>query len=241
MKKFIVFILILFPLRAFAALPVVDYASIAQLIKQIEQAREMISTLQNQYRMLKNYAKLDHDGLAGRKFAEFLSGYRNQFDSILREIDGYQNMFSQISRLDQVYLPFHDTWQEEDDPVLKAVKKEILWTRIQMKHAAKVGAKIRETIPESQTQLESLLNDTNQAQGMLLNAQIGNQIMGEVGKGLGTLNLQMNEFLQAYSSKSLEENEARGLTIRRLDDATEGLGDYQGSEPAPRNPIQVMQ
>lgn len=223
-----------------SGIPVVDVAAIAQLLRQIQQGMEMIETLQSQYKMLKNYAKLDHEGLASRKFGRFLADYQNQFDAVLKQIDGYQNMFDQISRLDQVYTPYHEGWDEEENQLLKTVKKEILWTRIQMKHAAKVGAEIRKMIPQSQDQLDVLMDDNAQAGGALLAAQVGNQIMGVVGKNLSTLNVQMNEFLQAYSAKSLEENQARGLIIRRLDDAVSDLGEYPHGSPAPRSPIRVL-
>jgi conjugal transfer/entry exclusion protein len=235
------FLLLFVPTSAYSTVPVIDYAAVAQLIEQVRQTQEMIGTLENQYQMLKRYAELDHEGLASSKFGVFISQFEDQFKKILEEIHGYQNMFDQISRLDEVYLPYHGDWGDEDDPILSKVRKQILWTKIQMKHAAKVGAQIRETFPHSQSQLEGLLDDTAQAQGVLLTAQIGNQIMGAMGSGLQTLNVQMNEFLQAYSSKSLEENESRGLTIRRLNDATQNLGEYESGQPAPKNPMRVTQ
>lgn len=222
--------------------PVVDVAAIAKLVEQIKQLEEMIGTLKSQYRMLKHYAEIDHDGLANQKFGQFLSEYRSQFETVLEEISGYQNMFDQISRLDEVYFPYHTGWEEIDgeNPITRTLKKEILWTRIQMKHAAKVGAAIRQIIPKTQDQLEVLLDDTNQAEGILLTAQIGNQLMGVVGSSVRNLNVQMNEFLQAYTARSLEENQIRGLQARRRDDVMKDWGQLGKSSPVRRNPVRVM-
>lgn len=226
-----------------SGVPVIDVAAIAKLVQQIQQIQTMINTLQSQYRMLRSYAKLDHEGLANGKFSIYLTGFSDQFDKVLQEIHGYQNMFDQISRLDEVYIPYHDTWAQYngDNLITRSIKKQLLWSKIQMKHAAKVGAKIRETLPTSQERINTLLNDTHQAQGMLLTAQIGNQLMGEVGANLQTLNVQMNEYLQAYSAKSLEENESRGLYAKRLDEVMEDWGTYGGDSAAPKNPIKVLQ
>ena len=192
--------------------------------------------------MLKKYAKLDHEGLAGGKFGVYLSDFSNQFDQILEQIHGNQNMFDQISRLDEVYIPYHDGWEDgsDDSAIIHALKKQTLWSKIQMKHAAKVGATIREALPRSQERIEALLNDAKQAQGLLLNAQIGNELMGEVGSGLQNLNVQMSEYLQAYSARSLEENESRGLFLKRLDQVLGDWGTYGGEPPAPKNPIKVL-
>jgi len=225
-----------------ASMPVIDVAAIAKLIQQIQQFEEMINTLQTQYKMLKKYAKLDHEGLAGGKFGIYFSDFSTQFDQILDEIHGYQNMFDQISRLDEVYIPYHDGWEnyDGDNVITHALKKQLLWSKIQMKHAAKVGATIRKTFPKSQERIETLLNDTKEAEGLLLNAQIGNQLMGEVGSNLQTLNVQMNEYLQAYTARSLEDNSSRGLYAKRLDKVLEDWGTYGGDSPAPKNPIKVL-
>lgn len=224
------------PSRAVASgIPVVDVAAIAQLVQQVKQTLEMIDQLNT----LTSYAELDHINLAGRKFRQFLGEYTAQFESIMNEIKGYQNMFDQIGRLDEVYFPYHDGWeaQDKDDPLRRNLKKQILWTRIQLKHAAKVGARIRETLPKSQDQIETLLDDTSQAPGLMLSVKIGNQLTGMVGKSLQNLNVQMNEYLEAYSAKNLEENHLRGMQMNRMQDVMKDFAKEKNAAPAPLNPI----
>lgn len=224
------------PTRAVATgVPVVDVAAIAQLIQQVKQTLEMIDQLNT----LTSYAELDHINLAGRKFRQFLGEYTAQFDSIMNEIRGYQNMFDQIGRLDEVYFPYHDDWetQDRDDPLRRGLKKQILWTRIQLKHAAKVGARIRETLPISQDQIATLLDDTSQAPGLMLSVKIGNQLTGMVGQGLQNLNIQMNEYIEAYSAKNLEENHLRGMQMNRMQDVMRDFAKERNAPPAPLNPV----
>ncbi len=227
--------------------PVIDAAAIANLVKQIEQAKEMIKSMNKQYDLIKKYAEVDHVSLASKKFARYLSDFRKGYTNIEKIMSmkkgGYQNMFDQIGRLDSVYGSYHDGWKKikGESPEVKMMKKEMLWTKIQMKHAAKVGAAIRQTIPESQARIESLLNDTQRAPGMLLATKIGNQIMGEIGTGLQTLNVQMNEFLQAYAAKSLEENMSKGLDTKKVDELMADWGTYKAKASAKLNPVVVKE
>lgn len=153
----------------------------------------------------KKYEKLDHEGLAGGKFSQFLSEYSNQFDQYLKKFTVIKTCSTRYRSLMKSIFQNHDTWgsYDGDNLITQALKKQLQWSKIQMKHVAKVGATIRDTLPKSQDRIETLLNDTKQAKGLLLNAQIGNQLMGAVGSNLQTLNIQMNEYLQAYSARAL--------------------------------------
>ena len=229
----------------YAAVPVIDSASIAQLLVQIERMRTMI----NELNTLTNYADLDHVNLAGGKFHHFLNQYNKLFSDIMDEIDGYQSggLMGQINRLDQVYFPYHSDWDNpestreavEADPLHRELAKQILWTRIQFKHAAMVGAKIRESLPKTQEQISGLLNDTAQAVGIMQSIKIGNQLTGEVAKSLQTLNVSLTEHLQAQAAEGLEKNHKEGLKINRGREAIKDWGKQTSStETAPKNPFE---
>jgi conjugal transfer/entry exclusion protein len=153
----------------------------------------------------------------------------------------------QLDRLDQVYWAYYDGWEsnevmkeaEEADPLHRELAKQILWTRIQFKHAAKVGAKIRETLPKTQEQINVLLDDTAQAVGIMQSIKIGNQLTGTVAKSLQTLNVSLTEHLQAQSAQGLEQNQKEGLKMNR---AREAIKDWAATPPpavlAPRNPFE---
>ena len=119
-----------------------------------------------------------------------------------------------------------------------AIKKQILLTKIQMKHALKVGGKVREGLGVAESQTQVLLDDTAQAVGIMQSIKIGNQLTGMVSKSLQTLNIQMNEYTQAYAAAELEKNNVRGLVANRTREALDGFGDEARKEkPLPLNPI----
>lgn len=233
------------PLSAQAAMPVIDVASIAQLVEQIEHMMTMI----NQLESLNVWAEIDHTNLASSKFRKFFSQYRNLFDRIMKEIEGYQDggLLGQIDRLDEVYFPYHEDWENQDkeddftykaDPRTRAIKKQILWTRIQLKHAAKVAAKIREAIPEQEEQIQVLLDDTAQAVGLMQSVKIGNQLSGMIAKSLQTLNIQLTEVIQAQAAEGLEKNHKEGLKKKRQREAIKDFSVRPYTvKPLPLNPV----
>lgn len=242
--------MMLYPRRAPASgFPVVDVAAIAKLVQQIQQFQEMISTLNDQYKMLKHYAEIDHDGLASSKFIPFLQEFRSQFEKIMELVKSANDgsLLQQVKRLDEVYYNYHDEWEHQDnegdytfeiDPRYKKIKKQVLWTRKSLEHAATVGAEIQKQLPDSQEKLATLLDDTNQAQGLLLTAQIGNQIAGMTADALQKLQTTLLEQVQYQTTQSLEQNHARGWHMNRLREAYGDRGQLPPlTERVPLNPI----
>ena len=233
-----------------ADLPVIDPSAIVKLVEQINQFKEMISTLESQRKMLKHYLEIDHDGLADSMFFPFLNQLQESFDQVFEHLncDGgsYQGggLLCQIDRLDEVYPAYHEDWDQQDkdknDPFAaqrKTLKKELLWTKIQMKHAAMVASEVRKAIPQTQEHLEKFLDDTNQSQGLLLSLNIGNEINGLVVDSIQKVNVQLNEMLQAQIAHSLEENQQRGKKVNDLKDLMKGWSDESNANPVEMNPI----
>jgi P-type conjugative transfer protein TrbJ len=233
---------------------VFDPAAVAQLIQQVQQTINMINqlkTMGKELASLRNWAIIDHTNLAGGKFASFLSEYKRLFDQVQQEIESYQNggLMGQIGRLDEVYFPYYEGWDDpeankeplEADPLHSALAKQILWTRIQFKHAAKVGAKIRENLPATQEQINVLLDDTAQAVGVMQSIKIGNQLAGVIGKSLQNLNVSLTEQIQAQAAQGLEQNHKQGLQVTRARDAIKNWGEAKpsaGTQGVPKNPFQ---
>lgn len=225
-----------------ATLPVIDYTAVAQLIQQVRQTLEMIDQLKS----LSHYADLDHISLASGKFSRFLGEYRNLFDQVMNEINSYQNggLLGQIERLDEIYQAYYNEWGTEDDftsemdPLRDNLKKQLMWTRIQFKHAAKVAAKIRETIPDTDAQVQGLLEDTHQAVGIMQSIKIGNELTGTVAKTLQNLNIQLTEVIQAQAAEGLQRNQTEGQQKNRSREALKNFGERSSNpSPAPLNPI----
>lgn len=247
MKKFIITFLggiVLFtPMNAAkAAIPVVDMASVAQLIEQVKHTLEVIQQL----RALADFEELDHLNLDSQQFGQFIEQYGSTLDALLGEIDGYQGggLLGQIERLDEVYFSYYDTWEEKSEeieeahPKIRALRKQLLWTRIQLKHAAKVAARIRESLPEQKVVLEKLQTENFASVGELQALKVGNQLSGVIASNLETLNTQMGEFLQVESARGLEENTLKGLQHNRLEEALQGWAKEKEHErPAPLNPF----
>jgi conjugal transfer/entry exclusion protein len=248
--------LLIQPMRANALLGVGDIvfdpAAVAQLIQQVQQTINMLNQLKNMGKelvSLRNWANIDHTNLASGKFASFLGEYKRLFNQVQEEIEGYQSggLMGQIGRLDQVYFPYYEGWEDaeqnkeplEANPLHSALAKQILWTRIQFKHAAKVGAKIRENLPATQEQINVLLDDTAQAVGLMQSVKIGNQLAGVIGKSLQTLNVSLTEQLQAQVAQGLEQNHKQGLQVVRARDAIKDWADPKPSGGiAPKNPFE---
>ena len=231
---------------------VYDPAAVAQLLKQVEQTIQVINQLKSlgkELMTLRNWANIDHTNLASGKFQAFISQYKELFDQVQEEIEAYQNggLMGQLERLDEVYFPYYDGWDDpeankvplEANPLHSALAKQVLWTRIQFKHAAKVGAKIRETLPSTQDQINVLLDDTAQAVGLMQSVKIGNQLAGVIGKSLQTLNVSLTEQIQAQAAQGLEHNHRQGLQVVRAREAIQEWADLKPAPAlAPKNPFQ---
>ena len=242
---FVSAVVLIFPFGlsdASATIPVVDYAAIAQLIKEIEQTIKMIDELKS----LNHFELLDHITIGNIHFGQFLTKYKDLFNKIMNEVQGYQNggLLGQIKRLDEIYAPYYNDWGDPDaftndaDPLRGELKKQLLWTRIQFKHAAKVAAKVRDSIPDTENQIQGLLNDSQGTVGLLGAIKVGNELTGMLGKTLQTLNLQLTEVIQAQVADGLQRNQLEGLQKNRSREALKGFAEQDiNTSPAPINPF----
>ncbi len=227
-----------------AMIPVIDPGAIAQLVEQIKQTLEVIGQLQ----ALNDWAQLDHLNLALGEFNAFISKYKGLLDELMNEIESYQNggLLGQIQRLEEIYFSYSDGWENQGaddftakaDPYHPALKKQLLWTRIQLKHAAKVAAKVRSSLPDTQAELHSLQQANFASEGVMQTLKVGNELTGMVARSLEVLNTQLGEVLQAQVADGLERNTRDGLQKNRAREALTGWGEKPVSEsPAPLNPF----
>ena len=266
MKRTLIFILsavflVVAPLESRALFGVGDVvydpAAVAQLIEQVRKTLAMINelkSLNDKLQSLNDWEKLDHVNLAGQKFTLFVGQYKKLFDDVIHEINDYQGggLMGAIDALESRYPSYHNDWEAQDKlgdsfydktpPELAekvhAMKKQLLLTKIQMKHALIVGAKIRDSLPKAEAQTQALLDDTKQAVGVMQTIKIGSELTSMVAKSLQSLNLQMGEYLQAYAAKELEENQRKGALANRAREALSDFGSAAPNQtPVPLNPI----
>lgn len=259
MKRFfhvLLFSLLVFTQTSYATVPVIDGAAIAQLLEQIKHFKTMIDKAKrlnqqiHSYReAFENWQQIDHESLAGSKFFPYLSNLTTSIDDIVNEINSYQSggLLGQIGRLDEVYTPYHANWvgctaplneqpdiYQEDSDFCKT-QKRLLWTKIQLKHSAKVAKEIRDQLPNTKEQLDGLLRDVAENQSQLKSVQILSQLTGLVVQNLEKINVQLAEVIQANAARGLEENTKAGQ------DATDAMNGFDNfgvrPNPAPNREI----
>lgn len=235
------------PPAAYAALPTIDVAAIQQLLVQIEKFRSMIAILDNSKDLLIRQFEImerDNTNLGMREMMRFMARYRDTYSSLQRAIDGYKGLYQQIDRLDEIFprldlgfgedqictneveMPDGSMTCEEDvalGETHRILKKQLLISRQQMKHALKVGSQVLEQLPRGQEELEYALMESRGAVGVLQAAQSGNEIMGLVGQRLQTLSVQLGTFVQAYSTKELADQGKESIALRRKYDFLQDL------------------
>ena len=173
---------------------------------------EVISNL----RTLRGFANLDHENISIGEWNQFLNQFNSAFDEIIDVIEGYQEggLLGQLERIDEVYFPYHEGWETANTPeyLLEAnkniarIRKQMLWTRIQFKHAAFVAGKIRQDLPNNQVELEQALNTAHGSAGLMQAVKAGHQIAGLSARSLENLNVQIGELIQAQAGQGMEQN-----------------------------------
>lgn len=250
MRKAINFFLTLFLSFTFcipqakATVPVIDYVAIG---KWVEQIQKMIVVIE-QLKTLRGYAELDHENLGSTGWANYLKDFNKLFDDVIEVIDSYQEggMLGQLDRLDEVYFPYHEGWEseltedylKEANPLLTSVRKQILWTKIQFKHAATVAGKVRESLPKTQEELDTALQKGYKVDGLMQSIKVGHEIAGIAARSLENLNVQMSELIQAQAGEGLEKNMRQGIINNRIADALKDWDeDNSTRESVPANPF----
>ncbi len=229
---------------------VFDPAVFAKAIEQINETIKMISELKDIGKTLDkltDWEKIDHINLASGWNGAWTGRYKAILDRLLSKINEYQSggAFSEanIARVmkDEIYPGYHADWESMEDisQPWRNVKKQILWTKIQMKHAANVGAQLRKEISNVSSSTTEIMDRNMQAVGQLQAIKIGTQMTMNVVKSLELTNVHLNEFVQAYTAKALEENGDKGRAANGKHSAMQGIGEVRyNSAPAPESPIE---
>ncbi len=229
---------------------VFDPAVYLKAIEQIEETVRMINQLKGigkSLDQLTDWEAIDHINLAGGWNGAWVKRYTNILDRLIEKIDQYQGggAFSEqnLGRImgDEIYPGYHEGWEEMEDlsQPWRNVKKQMLWTKIQMKHAVNVGAQLRKEISKVSDSTTQIMDRNMQAVGQLQAVKIGTQMTMNVVKSLELTNVHLNEFVQAYTAHALEENSDKGRAANGKQKAMMGIGEVRYNRaPAPVSPIE---
>lgn len=244
MKNFLIISLLVLSIADFHAdlaqadLAVIDASALRQLKKQLDELKNILHELQN----LNKWEEIDHMNMDASEFAEFLTKYGRVLDELLSALESYDGgLLGQLRKLEDIYFRYDEGWDKqgpgdfmnEIDPYYYKQRRQILWTRIQLEHAATVAAEVRDRLPETEVELRALQQANYASDGVLLTLKIGNELTGMVARSVEVLNTQIGELLQAQIADGLEKNTREGLQKNRAREALQGWGEYTPPETLP--------
>ncbi len=232
--KYLVSVLFLFFLSSplSAQIPVTDGANLAQgaqqLLKLIKQIQQQKQQLENELQMISNQMK-DLENLDFSFGGDIESDLNSLFD-VMGETAGLMKGLSEVdSYFEDLYPDFHLGGGPVE--VQELIKRRDDWIAEQdmvIKEAAKTGAYILESLPETNERVATLVSDSQAAVGNLQVSQAGNQLTAVVAEQLVKLNSLMAEYTQATLTESAERRSERAINQAALKALLAEQAEYRG-------------
>ena len=230
-----------FPARPACAIVVFDPTNMSQNVLQalraldsnVNEARMIANQIISLSNEAKNLTSLPYD------IIEDFSGQFSNLFTTVGSINGLmQNLSTLQSRFEELYPDFANQW----DPVSRQsmaedIKRQLSATRETMLGAAKTGAQVLDSLPQTQAQLEKLMADSQGAAGILQATQAGNQIAGSVAGQLLSLNTQLAAYSQAHMSLLMEMNSSNAAARNRMDHVLDGWEKRYSGRAIAENPF----
>lgn len=212
---FVVCTLVFMPVQAYGIYAVHDAANNFQLLIQVAKLK---AQLDNQVLMIANQAKQisnDIKNLTALPF-DVINDFTGELQGLFSTMGEVQGMMKEFSDVESFYLnnfpEFHkteefftrqqfldqvDSWIDQNNEVLKG--------------AGKTGAYVLATLPETEAQMTTLLQDSQAAVGALQAQQAANQLTGLVGSQLMKLNGLLANYVQVEVTEKATANAKRAL------------------------------
>jgi len=157
--------------RAEAAIPVIDYSNLAQIIQQLSVMKKQLENLKEQ---LKHFVKMKTE-----VFAKVKTNLVGAFDKLTNFRNSVKGLTFDYSKVDEVwkstYKSTDDLSKMQDGEYANHLKKLDEQTSNALLDAMKAQSLVGE-IDKDKELLETLMNESYSAQGMLEAMQIGNKI-----------------------------------------------------------------
>lgn len=231
----IVFLLVLAPLQAHGVYAVHDSANNFQLLIQVAKLKEQ---LDNQVLMIANQAKQisnDIKNLTALPF-DVINDFTSELQGLFSAMGEVQGMMKEFSDVESYFLSnfpeFHKT--EEfftREQYLNQVDSWIDQNNEVLKGAGKTGAYVLATLPETEEQMRTLLEDSQAAVGALQAQQAANQLSGLVGSQLMKLNGLLANYIQVEITEKAVQNANAAMAQQERKKA------YKKHEPSEVKPM----
>lgn len=242
MKKLVFIILtFLIPSTSHAGIPVIDYTNLVQNIltavrtlqSNINEATQIANQVQSLANETKNLKNLKYD---------VIQNFNGQFTDLFRTVGTINGLMQDLSslqnRFDQLYPDYNSQYGAIPSYQMSGdTQSWIAETRKMMLGAAKTGAQVLQNLPQSQSELETLMRKSQNSAGILQATQAGNQIAATVAGGLINLNSQMASYSQAHTAYLMEINSSAAMTKNRMDHALDDWAQPSNSHLIPENPF----
>lgn len=242
MKKLaFVFFTLFVPCTSYAGIPVIDYTNLVQniltAVRTLQSNINEATQIANQVKSLANEAK----NLKDLKF-DIIQDFNGQFTDLFQTVGTINGLMQDLSslqaRFDQLYPDY--SAQYGPIPGYQISGETQTWiteTRNMMLGAAKTGAQVLQNLPQSQSELETLMQKSQNSAGILQATQAGNQIAATVAGGLISLNTQMASYSQAHTAYLMEINSSAAITKTRMDHALDDWAQPNNSNLIAENPF----
>jgi len=221
-------------------LPVFDAANLTQNI--LTAIRTLQSNMNEAQQIVNQMQSLENEFL-NLESLEFsvIDDYRSQFEALFEAVGRVNGLVNDYAALEERFEELYPDWSHETEllPSEEVAVKTKEWlekSRKAVLGASLTGAKVLENLPETQAQLGELVQNSQEAVGILQAAQAGNQIAAQVAGNLTNLNAQLAKYTEAHMSylMKLQQEEAAGKN--NLDHALDSI--YEGRKIVEKAPLQ---
>ena len=194
-------------------------------LNEAQMIKNQLQSLQNEFRNLKS---LDYSSI------EELSDSMNELFEVVGTVEGMMQDFQGVQeRFDELYPDISQMTAIDGETAAQYSRRWLEEMRNTVSGAAKTGAKVLDSLPANQDQLDTLLNQSQGAEGILQSAQAGNQIAGLMVDQLQSLNAQLAQYNQVNLNEVMVQQSHRELSAERDSKAMDGFGERKSRQIVP--------
>lgn len=194
-------------------------------LNEAQMIKNQIESLANE---MKNLEKLDFS------IIDQFSGDMNELFEVTGKIQGLMQDYTDLqSEFQRLYPDFTLGTGFDSTKLVEQATDWLRASRNAVLGAAQTGAKVLESLPRSQIELETLVTRSQGAAGILQAAQAGNQISAMIAGNLQSLNAQLATFTQAQTAYQMRVDQAQAAQSASMKDVLKGWGKRRSETSTP--------